>query len=55
MNEEFFKVVREFIPDFLTTFPEYESSLDQGILDILEKVDSNKSKEVYTHSVKHIT
>lgn len=55
MNEEFFKVVREFIPDFLTTFPEYESSLDQGILDILEKVDSTKSKEVYTHSVKHIT
>ena len=55
MNEEFFKVVREFIPDFLTTFPEYESSLDQGILDILDKVDSSKSKELYKHSVKHIT
>lgn len=54
MNEEYCKVIREFIPDFLSTFPEYEDNLDKGILDIIHKVDSEDSLIAYKHSVKHI-
>lgn len=54
MNEEYCKVIREFIPDFLSTFPEYENTLDKGILDIIHKVDSDDSLIVYKHSVKYI-
>ena len=54
MNEEYCKVIREFIPDFLSTFPEYEDTLDKGILDIIYKVDSEDSLIVYKHSVKYV-
>lgn len=54
MNEEYCKVIREFIPDFLSTFPEYEDTLDKGILDIIHKVDSEDSLIVYKHSVKYV-
>ena len=36
-TDEFCKVIREFIPDLLTTFPEFTSRLDPGITCILEK------------------
>lgn len=54
MNEEYCKVIREFIPDFLSTFPEYEDNLDKGVLDIIHKVDSEDSLIAYKHSVKHV-
>lgn len=54
MNEEYCKVIREFIPDFLSTFPEYEDTLDKGIIDIMQKVDSEDSLIAYRHSVKFI-
>lgn len=54
MNEEYCKVIREFIPDFLSTFPEYEDKLDKGILNIIHKVDSEDSLIAYKHSVKHV-
>jgi len=42
--EEFCKVCKDFITDILTTFPEYKSTLHQGLIDILQ--DNNASENV---------
>jgi hypothetical protein len=38
---EFYKIIREFIPDLLTTFPEYKENLDDGIISILREEYEN--------------
>ena len=62
-NYEFCKVLREFIPDFLNTFPEYKTKLHPGIHQIMDDKYVNTEKcvivtddmrEVYNHSMKHI-
>lgn len=62
-NYEFCKVLREFIPDFLNTFPEYKTKLHPGIHHIMDQKYVNAEKcvivtddmrEVYNHSMKHI-
>lgn len=59
-NFEFCKVIREFVPDFLNTFPEYKSSLHLGIQHILNPVYvdeegclsvSDDMRELYKHSI----
>ena len=32
---EFFKIMKEFTNDILTSFPEYKDTLDKGLMDIL--------------------
>ena len=47
---EFFKVIQEFIPDLLNTFPEYKDGINQGIYDVLNnEFDSESSNELYEH------
>jgi hypothetical protein len=41
---DFCKVIFEFVPDLLTTFPEYKENLNQGIIDILHIVNEYKHK-----------
>lgn len=62
-NLEFCKVIREFIPDFLNTFPEYEKKLHPGIQHMLNEkyvtndeclVVTDDMNEVYKHSMKYI-
>lgn len=45
-RNEFCKIIKEFIPDLLHTFPEYKDNLDNGILDILN--DEYDSENVDT-------
>ena len=48
---EFFKIVKEFIPDLLTTFPEYKEKLHQGIIEIYsDNWESEEAYAVYEHS-----
>jgi hypothetical protein len=47
---EFYKIVREFIPDLLTTFPEYKDNLHDGIISILEEdYDNELSMYIYNY------
>ena len=49
-KNEFYKIIREFVPDLLTTFPEYKEVLTQGIIDILqENTTTDDSHAVYDH------
>ena len=34
--EEFCKVCKDFTTDLLTTFPEYQGTLHQGLIDIIQ-------------------
>jgi hypothetical protein len=50
VKEEFFKIIREFVPDLLNTFPEYTNTLDKGILDVLEeKYDTEHANNLFEH------
>lgn len=52
-KEEFYKIIREFVPDLLHTFPEYKETLHEGIIDILqESYDSNACLDVYDHCLE---
>ena len=47
---ELYKVIREFVPDLLNTFPEYKEDIDQGIYDVLaEDYDSEDATKLYEH------
>jgi hypothetical protein len=49
-KNEVFKVIQEFIPDLLNTFPEYRDTLHQGILDILDNnYETNNAENVFEH------
>ena len=41
---EFFKIMKEFTNDILTSFPEYKDTLDKGLMDISN--DNNESENV---------
>lgn len=54
-TDEFCKVIREFIPDLLNTFPELGSSLHVGIKSILENTQDNEENieevnDLYSHT-----
>ena len=47
---ELYKVIREFVPDLLNTFPEYKDNIDQGIYDVLaEEYESESATKLYEH------
>jgi len=47
---EVFKIVREFVPDLLNTFPEYKDGIHQGIYDILsENYETDSTEELFKH------
>ena len=47
---ELYKVIREFIPDLLNTFPEYKDNIDQGIYDVLaENYETEDATKLYEH------
>ena len=49
-KDEFYKIIREFVPDLLHTFPECKENLNQGIIDVLqENNDTDDAKSLYTH------
>jgi len=48
--EEFCKVCKDFTTDLLTTFPEYQGTLHQGLIDILQENKNTEAvKEVFDH------
>ena len=50
-KQEFFKIIREFIPDLLNTFPELKENLHDGFIHILEEnYETPETDEVYNHS-----
>ena len=50
-KQEFYKIIREFIPDLLNTFPELKENLHDGFIHILEEnYDTTEADEVYNHS-----
>lgn len=50
---EVFKIIREFIPDLLNTFPEYKENLHKGLIDILqEDYNTDDSIHVLEHCKK---
>ena len=50
---ELYKVIREFVPDLLNTFPEYKEQIDQGIYDVLaENYESEHADKLYEHCKK---
>jgi len=50
-KHEYCKVLKEFIPDLLTTFPEYKDNLHQGIIDIFnDELESENVEHLYNHS-----
>lgn len=52
-KNEFFKIIREFLPDLLHTFPEYKDNLHEGIIDILQNnVDTESAMNIYYHCVQ---
>lgn len=52
-RDELFKIVREFVPDLLNTFPEYKDDIDQGIYDILsEDYDTDSASALVEHCQK---
>ena len=47
---EFYKIIKEFVPDLLHTFPEYKETLHQGIIDVLQdNVDTEDVTQLYDH------
>ena len=47
---EFFKIIKEFIPDLLHTFPEYKENLHQGLIDILSDTnETDDANEIYEY------
>lgn len=49
-KQEFFKIMREFLPDLLTSFPEYKDGLDMGLYEILQGNDeSEEAIHVYEY------
>lgn len=49
-KQELFKVIQEFVPDLLTTFPEYKEDIDQGIFDVLNKdYDTEDADKLFEH------
>jgi hypothetical protein len=49
-RNEVFKVIQEFIPDLLNTFPEYKNNLHKGIVDILDNsFETNEAQNVFEH------
>ena len=50
-NTEFLKIIKEMVPDLLNTFPEYTSTLHNGLSDILTDTNSDNVIEVYEHCI----
>lgn len=49
-KQELFKIIQEFVPDLLTSFPEYKDHLDQGIIDVLNKdYDTEDTTKLFEH------
>ena len=48
--QEFLKVMKDFLTDMISTFPEYESSLKKFVVDIVENNDESIRK---FHQVFH--
>lgn len=49
-KQELFKVIREFVPDLLSTFPEYKDGIDQGIYDVLaEDYETEDATRLFEH------
>lgn len=49
-RNEVFKVIQEFIPDLLNTFPEYKNNLHKGIVDILDNsFETNEAQNVFEY------
>lgn len=48
LNDTFFSVMREFVPDFLSEFPSYENTLHPGIKAIMEHKDDEFPESVLT-------
>ena len=49
-KEEFFKIIKEFVPDLLHTFPEYKETLHEGIIDALQdNITTDAAIELYNH------
>ena len=47
---ELYKVIREFVPDLLNTFPEYKEHINKGIYDVLaEDYQTEDANELYEH------
>ena len=52
-KKEFFKIIKEFIPDLLHTFPEHKDTLYEGIIDILQNnSETEYAMNVYNHCVR---
>ena len=50
-KQEFYRIIREFIPDLLNTFPELQDELHDGFIHILEEnYETDEAQEVYNHS-----
>jgi len=48
--EEFCKVCKDFVTDILTTFPEYQGTLHEGLIDILQdKNDTANVREIFDY------
>lgn len=49
-NIEFYKIIKDFIADILTSFPEYKETLHPGFIDILqEDYTTENAREIYTY------
>lgn len=54
-KHEFFRIVREFVPDLMTTFPELKEDVDQGVFDILsDNVDTEHAQRVLEHATARL-
>lgn len=48
VSAEFMKVLKDFVADILTTFPEYKTNIHAGLVDALKGEMTDNVKEVYT-------
>lgn len=53
-NVDIYKILREFLPDLLTTFPEYKDNLNKGLLHILEENYDTEDVEHVTRHLKNV-
>ena len=51
---EFFKIMKEFTNDILTSFPEYKDTLDKGLIDILNNNNESENVEKLFTYIKNI-
>tara|TARA_B110000037_G_scaffold222629_1_gene298409 strand:- start:1116 stop:2261 length:1146 start_codon:yes stop_codon:yes gene_type:complete len=51
---EFFKIMKEFTNDILTSFPEYKDTLDKGLMDILNDNNESENAEKLFAYIKNI-